>query len=564
MEKTIQNEKIFNAIENAIITQKKVDMTAYRDMFELCLSLSREKNSKEEQKQAHKWSKRLRVHINKNLASADADCLDDLFKLYNDSLLFDAPYDFDSYMLYLEKNRKPAERFYQPRRKQLYPIVVEMQKLLDDELDELFVSQPPRTGKSTLSTFFVTMLLGKDSERSNLYSAYSDYITSSFYTGVLEVITDRNTYTWNEIFPSAKIVSTDAKEETINIDRKKKYPSLTARSLSGTLNGACDCDGTLIADDLISGIDEALNPDRLTTAWNKVTNNLLSRAKEKSKVIWIGTRWSLYDPIGKRINVLQDSNKFKNRRYKVINIPALNEYDESNFDYSYGVGYNTEYYHQIRATFETMNDIASWNAQYMGEPIEREGAVFSAGDFNYFNGELPENPDRLFMAIDPAFGGGDSVSGPVCVQKDGLVYVPAVIHDNASKEVTQPKIAQLVMKYGIKNIRFECSAATKSYAEGVAKILKERNFRCTVETKNAPNNQTKIQKIFDRSPDIRERMVFLDMNCRNGEYQRFMNELFAFKIEGKNKHDDAPDSCAQAMDMCLGATRKIQVFDRPF
>lgn len=557
-----QNEKLFTAIGNIIDKQIDVDLTPYKDLFDFCVSIDKDTRDKEISKQAHRWSKRLRNMINRDLPRSN--CADELYELYNNSLLFDATVDFDAYMLYLEKNRKPRERFYQPRRKQLMPIVREMQKLLDDELDELFVSQPPRTGKSTLSTFFVTMLLGKNSERSNLYSAYSDYITSSFYTGVLEVLTDTNTYAWSEIFPECKIVSTDAKEETINIDRRKKYPSLTSRSLSGTLNGACDCNGVLIADDLISGIDEALNPDRLNTAWNKVTNNLITRAKENAKIIWIGTRWSLYDPIGKRIQTLQDSDKFKNRRYKVINVPALNQYDESNFDYEYGVGYSTEHYQQIRSSFETNDDMASWNAQYQGEPIEREGAVFSAGDFKYFDGTLPEDPDRIFMAIDPAFGGGDSVSGPVCFEKDGQVFVPAVIHDNGSKEITQPKIAMLIMKFGIKNVRFECSAATKSYAEGVQKILKSRNYKCTIDTKNAPNTQTKIQKIFDRAPDIREHMVFLNMNCRNSEYQKFMNELFAFKIEGKNKHDDAPDSCAQAMDMCLGGSRKILVFNRPF
>ena len=557
-----QNQKLFNAIEYTIEKQTDVDITAYQDMFDFCVSSCEENKSKEVCRMAHQWSKRLRNLINKNLPRSNNP--EEMFELYNKSLLFDAPVDFDSYMLYLEKNRKPKDRFYQPRRKQLMPIVIQMQKLLDDELDELFVSQPPRTGKSTLSTFFTTMLMGRNSESSNLYSAYSDYITSSFYTGVMEVLTDSNTYTWNEIFPNCKIAQTDAKEETINIDRRKKYPSLTCRSLSGTLNGACDCNGCLIADDLISGIDEALNPDRLNTAWNKVTNNLITRAKENAKIIWIGTRWSLYDPIGKRIQTLQDSEKFKNRRYKVINVPALNEYDESNFDYDYGVGYSTEHYQQIRSSFETNDDMASWNAQYMGEPIERMGAVFSSSDFKYFDGTLPEEPSRIFFAVDPAFGGGDSVSGPICFECDGLVYVPDVIHDNSSKEVTQPKIAMLIMKYGVKNVRFECSAATKSYAEGVQKILKERKFRCTIETKNAPNTQTKIQKIFDRAPDIRERMVFLEMNKRSSEYQKFMNELFAFKIEGKNKHDDAPDSCAQAMDMCLGGIRTIQVFDRPF
>lgn len=140
--------------------------------------------------------------------------------------------------------------------------------------------------------FFMTWLVGRDSEKSNLYSAYSDVITSAFYSGCLEVINDPVTYLWHDVFPAAKIASTNSKDETFNLDRKKRYPSLTCRSLYGTLNGACDCNGILVSDDLIGGIEEALNKDRLIAAWSKVDNNLLPRAKETAKVLWCGTRCS--------------------------------------------------------------------------------------------------------------------------------------------------------------------------------------------------------------------------------------------------------------------------------
>ena len=110
--------------------------------------------------------------------------------------------------------------------------------LVDGSLDELFLSMPPRVGKTTMLMLFMTWLVGRDPERSNLYSAYSDVITSAFYNGCLEIINDPMTYLWHDVFPAAKIVSTNAKDETFKIDRKKRYPSLTCRSLYGTLNGA--------------------------------------------------------------------------------------------------------------------------------------------------------------------------------------------------------------------------------------------------------------------------------------------------------------------------------------
>ena len=466
-----------------------------------------------------------------------------------------APKDFASYMTALEWRRRPEERFYLPRRKALQPIVMALQELADDKLDELFISQPPRTGKTTLLMFFVTWQLGRDSEKSNLYSAYSDTITNAFYNGVLEVITDPDTYQWHEIFPRALLADTNSKEEKLNVDRKKRYASLTCRSLYGTLNGACDCNGFLISDDLLSGIEEALSPDRLTTAWGKVDNNLLTRAKASCKNLWCGKRWSLAEPIQKRIDTLQDS-KFRNHRYKVVNVPALNEKDESNFHYLYDVGFSSEYYRARRASFEANADMASWFAQYQGEPIERQGTVFAPDQFRYFNGVLPSDidgiaPDRVFMAVDPAWGGGDFTASPVIAKFGEDLYVIDVVFDDGDKTVTQRLIADTVEKQHVAAVQIEATKMTREYAEGVDKILKTRGVKVNLTTRTATGYTVKgkEQRIFDKAPEIRTRMIFLDPEHRSKSYNLFMQQVFSFKISGKNKHDDAPDSLCMAICM---------------
>ena len=358
-------------------------------------------------------------------------------------------------------------------------------------------------------------------------------------------------------------MGTNSQEETLNIDRRKRYPSLTCRSLYGTLNGACDCNGILISDDLIGGIEEALNRDRLMASWAKVDNNLIPRAKEKAKLLWCGTRWSIVDPAGIRMTLLETDDRFKDRRYQIINIPALNEDDESNFDYMYGVGFSADYYKQRRASFERNNDMASWTAQYMGQPIEREGALFLPEGFRYYNGELPDGePDRVFMAVDPAFGGGDYVAAPVCFQYGQQIYVHDVVYDNNDKKITQPLLAKAVETHGVKAMRVEATKSTEAYKEGVEQILKDKGIRINIETKAAPNNVSKNQRIFDKAPDIREMMVFRESGKRSREYELFMQNVFSFKMFGKNKNDDAPDSLAMAIDMVISPTRKPEVFKR--
>ncbi len=550
-------EALISRIINQI-HKKPSDVTAYEDLFSLCRNIE----EKGDFKLAHDTNGILRRHI--STAMKNRYSVKEMFELYKKSLLFDAPHFFDSYLLYIEINRNPEERFYQPRRKRLKIVVDALQKLADDELDELFLSMPPRVGKTTILMFFSTWIIGRNSELSNLYSAYSDTITKAFYNGVLEIINDPVTYLWNDVFPKAKIVQTNSQDETINIDRKKRYPSLTCRSLYGTLNGACDCNGFEINDDLIGGIEEALNKDRLQAAWSKVDNNLLPRAKETAKILWCGTRWSMIDPIGLRLELLENDERFKNRRFAVINLPALDENDESNFDYDYGVGFSSDYYKQRRASFERNNDMASWLAQYMGQPIEREGALFTPGDLRYYNGVLPEGePDRIFMAVDPAFGGGDFVSSPVCFQYGYDVYVHDVVYDSGDKKITQPLLAKAVVKHNVQAMQLELNKSTESYKDGVQDELKKADRKINLTTKAAPPTTSKHQRIFDAAPDIREMMIFRESGKRSKEYSLFMQNVFAFKMFAKNKNDDAPDSLAMAVKMVMNPQKVCTVFKRP-
>ena len=482
-------------------------------------------------------------------------------------LLFSAPNNFDHYLQALEYDRNPKERFYLPRREVLLGHVQALQRLYEGEIQELFLSQPPRTGKSTLITMFYTWIFGKDSEHSNLYCSVTDDLTKAFYKGVLEIITDPDTYHWNVVFPSAKLVSKDGDKETINIDRDKKYPTLTCRSLYGSLNGSCDCYNILCGDDLLSGIEEARNPARLETAWTTTDNNLLSRAKESARILWIGTRWSLQDPIGRRKRALESDERFRSRRWEEITLPALNERDESNFDYKYGVGFSTEYYQQRRASFEANNDIASWDAQYQNSPIEREGAVFTPDTMRYYNGVLPdEAPLRIWAVCDPAFGGGDYVAVPIIATYNKLDhYVIDVLFNNRDKSITQPALAKKLQGNNVGTIDVEVSKTTRAYVEGLQTELDKLGYHCTITTHTAPQNTSKAIRIFDKAPDIRQYFIFRDSGHRSKEYNLFMQNVFSFTVEGKNRHDDAPDSLSMAVaNLFKIKSATIEIITRPF
>ena len=487
------------------------------------------------------------------------------YDLYRKALRFDAVDRFDSFMLYLELDREAAKRFYQPRRKVLKRFVDALQALEDDRLDELHLSCPPRIGKTSLIIFFLLWVMGRDSERSNLYCSYSDTITAGFYNGAIEILNDPQTYHFGEIFPTADLKGTNAKEEYFDLDRKKHYHSLTCRSLYGTLNGACDASGYIVADDLISGIEEALNKDRLKSAWDKVNNNLLTRGKEKTKIIFIGTRWSLADPIGVRREMLANDAKFKYLRTQIIDIPALDDKEQSNFDYDYGVGFSTERYQAVRSSFERTNDLASWDAQYMQKPVERTGSLFEPDAMRYYSGQLPETePDRIIMVVDPAYGAGDYVAAPVVYQYGSDCYVVDVVFSPENKKVTIPLICDMAIRHNVSAMQIEATKATKEFPNDVQQFLSDNGKRINLTTKAASTQSTKQDRVFAQSPVIIDNFIFLSSGCRSREYQKFMEQVFAFKIIGKNVHDDAPDSLAMAADMLFRMNQQVQVFRRMF
>lgn len=495
---------------------------------------------------------------------------EEMAQLYWESIRDDAYYRLDQFMVYMERKRPLQEQFYKPRRRPLYHVVRAIQDLADDNLDELFINLPPRTGKTQLVKFAMVWWGGRNPELASLYTAFSDKITNAFYTGLIELMTDP-TYCYQEVFPLNKITRTKGDDEIIDLNRNKTYPTFTCRSLYGTLNGSCDCTALGVADDLLSGIEEALSADRLETAWGKFDNNFMSRIKfdQKAKLINMGTRWAVLDPQGRRQELLETDPAYEEWRYKVISIPALSENDESNFDYPYGVGFSTKTYKRRRASFEANNDMASWTAQYQQEPIDRQGSVFTPDTMKFYNGELPSDdkgrplkPDRIYMAVDEAFGGGDFVSAPIAYQYGNMHFIHDVVFDNRDKFVTRPMIADAIMMNNVQACQFEETATTADYHEWIADCLREHNYQCNITTKAPSTATSKKFRIFDKAPEIRE-YYFRDATCRSPMYTQFLNNLYAFKMEGKVKHDDAPDSMAQLCEMKMQATYQAELIDSP-
>lgn len=483
-----------------------------------------------------------------------------MFELNKRSLLFDAPYDFQAYCMYIEWNRANDKRFYLPRRKQLLQVVKALQRLADDESDLLAVSMPPGTGKSTLAIFFLTWLAGRNPEKPILGGSHSNAFLHGVYDECLRIMDAQGDYLWHDVFPKVQIIKTNAQDMMIDLgeDKRKgkRFATLEFSSIGSGNAGKVRAENLLYCDDLVSDIQQAMSKDRLDTLWTQYSTDLRQRKIGNAKELHIATRWSLVDIIG-RLEALYDGND----RAEFIVMPALDENDESNFDYGNSAGFTTQFYHEQR---DAMDD-ASWRALYMNQPIEREGQLYNEDELRrYF--ELPDRtPDAILFVCDTKDKGTDYCVMPICYQYGNDFYCEDVVCDNSNPEIVEARLVSKLIEHKAQMGQFESNSAGGKVAEKVQKEVKERGGIAKITTKYTTSN--KETRIIVNSPFIKDRVLFKDNSVikKDKEYRRMLNFLCGYTMAGKNKHDDVPDAWAMFAEYVQQLEgSKVEIFRRPF
>lgn len=489
--------------------------------------------------------------------SNDEDFLVKVFDLHRRVCLFAAPEDFDSYLLYVEWNREPDKKFYVPRRKILKQVVDALQELADDKLDLLAISLPPGSGKTTLAIFYLTWLAGKYPNKPMLTGSHSNSFVRGVYDECLRILDANGDYLWHDVFPTLSVSSTNAKDCRIDIDKRQRFETLEFTSI-GTGNAGLYRAATLLyCDDLVSGIEVALSKERLDKLWETYTTDLRQRKiGDECKELHIATRWSVHDVIGRLEQEYGDSD-----RAKFIVIPALDDKDESNFDYAYGVGFSTKFYHEQR---EIMDE-ASWRALYMNEPIEREGLVYSRDELRrYF--ELPtEQPDAIIGICDTKDKGKDYAFLPAAYVYGQDYYIDDCICDNGLPNVVDARLVDLLVRDKVQSCRFESNSAGRRVAEKIQEEVKKRGGITHITTKFTTAN--KETKIIVNSAWVKEHCLFKDDSLfeKRSDYGKMIDMLTTYTVAGKNKHDDVPDGMAMLAEYAqsLGGM-KVEIFQRPW
>lgn len=479
-----------------------------------------------------------------------------LYGLHKEVLLLAAPHDFDSFLLYVEWNRAPEKKFYAPRRKQLRAFVQAIQDLADDKLDLVCGSLPPGVGKSTVAIFGLVWFACRNPDAPILTGSHSNSWVRGAYDECLRILDAKGEYLCRDVFPDVQVTNTNAKDCRIDLGKRKRFETLEFTSIGTGNAGLYRAQTLLYCDDLVSGIEVAMSKDRLDKLWEVYNTDLRQRKIGRCKELHIATRWSRVDIIGRLEEEYGESE-----RARFIVTPALDENDESNFDYPYGVGFTTQFYREQRDIMEDAN----WRALYMGEPIERTGLLYPPDELRrYF--ELPDGePDAIIAVCDPKDKGTDYCVMPIAYQYGPDFYIESVICDNSSPKVVEPRLANALVEHRVQLARFESNQAGGRVAEKVQEMVKELGGRAKLSTKYTTAN--KETKVLVNSPWVIKNCLFKDDSAYKGdrEYRRFMQFVTGYTLGGKNKYDDTVDALAMLSEYVQSfAMNKVEIVKRPF
>lgn len=417
------------------------------------------------------------------------------------------------------------------------------------------------THNSTTCIFFLAWIAMKRPNSHSAMGGHSGILAKGFYKELLNFMTAED-YTFQELFTfwhkkyENKPFPTDksADEFTITLGDPDRFATITCRGIDGTWTGAVDVssDGYLYVDDLVRDREHSLSPQRMENTFQEYLNKMVDRKNDGAKELMVGTLWNVLDPL-QRLSVMygQDDS------YVFRRIPALNENDESNFDYEIN-GFSTQYYKDMR---EKLNN-AEWMAKFQQQPYVREGLLFPAEELMYSDGIIPDGTWIVTALCDPAFGGADSLSMPVKLKhkETGKQTIIDWVFKKGTQNITIPLVADAIVRNVITELRIEKNSGGGLYADNLKKELERRNcHHCRIILFNASNRMDKMERIKAYSDYVKDNYYFLTetrylpapqddkengiIRFRRSEmYNNAMNELHMITSEGKNPNDDSADS----------------------
>ena len=407
------------------------------------------------------------------------------------------------------------------------------------------------THNSTVEKFFHAGLCGWFPADFNLFYSHSSDITRMYYDGVTDILTNGSEYAWNEMFPELKVTGTNAKLEQLNIGAYKPFPNVQCTSVGSKNAGKVRASKFLLCDDLIGGIEEALNKNTLEKLWSIYSVDARQRKIDGCKEIHIATRWSVHDVIG-RLQRMYDGSD----RCRFIAVPDIDpETGFSNFQFDINP-FSVAFFHDQ----EKLMDEVSYRCLYKNEPIEREGLLYTENNIRFYMALPEQAPDEILGQVDAKAKGTDFMFMPVLYRYgDDYYCVDCVCNKESDYEMQYRRLADTIVLHRMNNCEFESNMGGDRVGMEVSKRVQAKGWVCNITDR--PTESNKEARIFQCSNWVQQHILFKskEMYPRKCDYAEMMHQLLSYSVAGKNPNDDVPDCFANFALRVTGANKTATV-----
>lgn len=411
--------------------------------------------------------------------------------------------------------------FYKEDRYFLKDLAEKLQWFVEEAEERVMViNLPPRFGKSRTATKFVQWLFGRFGISEKVMTgSYNETLSGTFAKAVRDVIAAEptpGTIVYNDIFPDVKIKYGEAAASKWALEGSEQANYL-ATSPSGTATGfGCTI---MIVDDLIKNAEEAYDENRLQKLIDWFNNTMLQRTEKGFKLIVIMTRWATNDLAG---YIMENWEGVIHINYKAINDDGTMLCDDILSAEDYAI-----------KTKNMNKDIVA--ANYQQEPINVRGRLYS-NILTY--SEAPEL-EYILNYTDTADTGGDFLCSICYGMQGNYYYILDVLYTKDPMEITEPATADMLTRNNVGNALIESNNGGRGFARNVERELRERGNYHT-EIKWFHQNKNKVARILSNSTGVMKNVLF-PVNWQE-LWPEFARDLLKYQKEGKNAHDDAPDT----------------------
>lgn len=418
--------------------------------------------------------------------------------------------------------------FYTEDRTFLKDLSQKLQWFIEDAEEQfMVVNMPPRHGKSRTATKFVQWLFGKFGLHIKVMTgSYNEILSGTFAKQVRDTIAEKKTLgvtVYNDIFPDTRIKYGEAAAQKWALEGSQQTNYL-ATSPTGTATGfGCNI---MIIDDLIKTAEEAYNANRLQQLNSWFIDTMLSRTENNFKIIIIMTRWNSNDLAGYVLdnyeNVVHVSYKAVQDDGTMLCEDILSEKD-------------------FKLKTKNMNkDIVE--ANYQQTPIDIKGRLYSKFK-TYTDIPKDDSGNPLFRYIlnytDTADEGSDFLSSICYGMYEGAYYILDVYYTKDAMEITEPETAKMLTRNNVGCAIIESNNGGRGFARNVERECKTLGNRHT-NIKWFHQSKNKIARILSNSTSVMNN-VYFPVNWED-RWPEFARDIKKYQKEGKNEHDDGPDS----------------------